>query len=117
MTTVYQETLPESYLLLLTPGPATAPEVTLQYGLDCACHSGKPAVWVDCELVHGLSAEAVQILWHYHLLLQNQNMKLVVVHACDAVKEELLSLHQSPSLCFAPTLLDAAWQSTLRQVA
>jgi anti-anti-sigma regulatory factor len=117
MTTVYQETLPESYLLLLTPGPATTSEAPLQYGLDCASHSGKPAVWVDCELVHDLSAEAVQILWYYHQLLREQNMKLVVVHACDAVKEELLSLHQGSSLCFAPTLLDAAWQSTLRQVA
>ena len=117
MTIVYQETLPESYLLLLTPGPAAAPEDALEQGLRSACHSGKAAVWVDCELVHDLSTEAVRILWEYHYRLQERNMKLVVVHACDEVKEELLSSQPGRSLCFVPTLMDAAWQTGMQQVA
>ena len=117
MTIVYQETLPESYLLLLTPGPAAAPEDALEQGLCTAFLSGKVAVWVDCELVHDLSNEAVRILWDYHYRLPAQNMKLVVVHACDEVKEELLNSPMGLSLCFAPTLMDAAWQSGLQQVA
>lgn len=117
MTTVYQETLPESYLLLLTPGPATAPEEALEQGLRSACHSGKAAVWIDCELVHGLSAEAIGMLWDYHYRLEEQNMKLVVVHASEEVRQELLNSRLGPSLCFAPTLLDAAWQSGARYAA
>ena len=117
MTIVYQETLPESYLLLLTPGPVAAPEDALEQGLRSACRSGKAAVWVDCELVHDLSNEAVCMLWDYHYRLQEQNMMLVVVHACDEVKKELLNPRLELSLCFVPTLMDAAWQSGLQQVA
>ena len=118
MTIVYQETLPDSYLLLLTPGPAaTAPEDALEQGLRSAYRSGKAAVWVDCELVHDLSSEAVRMLWDYHYRLQEQNIKLVVVHACDEVKKELLNSRLELSLCFVPTLMDAAWQSGLQQVA
>lgn len=118
MTIVYQETLPESFLLLLTPGPAsTAPEDALEQGLCSAYQSGKAAVWVDCELVHDLSSEAVRMLWDYHYRLQEQNIKLVVVHACDEVKKELLNSRLELSLCFVPTLMDAAWQSGLQQVA
>lgn len=117
MTIVLQESLPESYLLLLTPGPAATPELALEHGLHSAYRSGKAAVWIDCELVHGLSAEAVRVLWDYNFRLQEQNMKLVVVHACDEVKQELLNSQVGPGLCFVPTLMDAAWQSGVRQVA
>ena len=117
MTTVLQESLPESYLLLLTPGPASAPELALAQGLHSASHSGKAAVWIDCELVHDLSAEAVRMLWDYHFRLQEQNVKLVVVHASDEVKQGLLNWQLGSGLCFVPTLFDAAWQTGVRQVA
>lgn len=117
MTTVYHESLPESYLLLLTPGNSADPELALDHSLKCACRSGKAAVWVDCELVDGLSAEAIGILWRYHYQLQEQHMKLVMVHASDEVKQELLNWQLGPSLCFAPTLFDAAWQTGLRLIA
>lgn len=118
MNTVLQESLPESYLLLLTPGSGTRlNEQALEQGLNSACHSGKPAVWIDCELVHDLSNEAVRVLWDYHYRLQEQNKKLVVVHACDEVKQELLGSQLGLSLCFVSTLMDAAWQSGVRQVA
>lgn len=117
MTAVLQELLPESYLLLLTPGPVMAPELALAQGLHSASRSGRAAVWIDCELVHDLSVEAVRMLWDYHFRLQEQNIQLVVVHASDVVKQELIDWQPEPSLCFVPTLFDAAWQTGVRQVA
>lgn len=117
MTTVYHELLPESYLLLLTPGFPVDPELCLDYSLRCAYRSGKNAVWVDCELVSNLSTEAARTLWDYHHMLQQQHKQLVVVHASDEIKQDLLNWQLAPSLCFAPTLIDAAWQSGLRLVA
>lgn len=117
MTTVYHELLPESYLLLLTPGPPDTREYALDNSLKSACRSGKPAVWVDCELVQDLSAEAARTLWDYHHLLQGQHKKLVVVHASEAIKQELLSWRISPGICFASTLFEAAWQSGVRLAA
>ena len=117
MTTVFQELLPESYLLLLTPGSAATPELALENGLRSACHSGKAFVWIDCELVQYLSPEAVRMLWDYHFRMQAQSVKLVVVHASDKVKQELLNWQVGSSLCFVPTLFDAAWQSGVRQMA
>lgn len=113
MTTVYHELLPQSYLLLLTPGAPKAPEYALDYSLRCASRSGKAAVWVDCELVEALSDEAVRILWDYHYRFQEQHVELVMVHASDEVKHELLNWQLGPSLCFVPTLFDAAWQTGL----
>lgn len=117
MTTVFHELLPESYLLLLTPGKPTGPEFALDFSLKCACRSGKTVVWVDCELVPALSAEAARTLCDYHHKLQEEHKLLVVIHACDKVKQELLNWRLDPDLCFAPTLIDAAWQSGQRLVA
>jgi hypothetical protein len=118
MTTVYHELLPESYLLLLTPGSPEALEYALEDSLKCACRSGKAAVWVDCEFLgNSLSKEAARTLWDYHHMLQGQHKKMVVVHASEEVKQTLLSWRLSPSICFAQTLIDAAWQSGLRLVA
>ncbi|MBF9236524.1 hypothetical protein I2I05_03860 [Hymenobacter sp. BT683] len=117
MTTVYHELLPDSYLLLLTPGKPADPEYALDYSLRCACRSGRPAVWVDCELVDALSTEAARTLLDYHDKLLAQHKQLVVVHASDEVKQRLLNWRYSPGICFAPTLFDAAWQSGLRMVA
>ncbi len=118
MATVYHELLPQSYLLLLVPGKPDTSEYALDYSLKCACRSGKSAVWVDCELLgHSLSKEEARTLWDYHHMLQGQRRKMVVVHASDAVKATLLKWRLTPSICFAPTLLDAAWQCNLRSVA
>ncbi|GAB3295051.1 hypothetical protein GCM10027511_08530 [Hymenobacter humi] len=117
MTTVYHELLPESYLLLLTPGAPAEPEYALDYSLKCACSSGKTAVWVDCELVEALSAENARTLLDYHHRLEGEHKKLVVVHASEEIQQELLHWRLVPGLCFVPTLFDAAWQSGLRMVA
>ncbi|OGX87081.1 hypothetical protein [Hymenobacter glacialis] len=117
MTTVFHETLPESYLLLLTPGSPTGPQFSLDFSLRCACRSGKTAVWVDCGLLLVLSPEAARTLCDYYLKLQEEHKQLVVVHASDDVKQALLSWQLAPSLCFAPTLIDAAWHSSQRLAA
>src|SRR5919112_4285403 len=114
MTTVYHEQLAESYLLLLTPGKPVEPEHALDYSLSCACQSGKPAVWVDCELVMTLSDQAARTLVAYHHKLQAQHQEMVLVHASEKIKEELLNRRQLPGLCFVPSLIEAAWQSGLR---
>ena len=108
--------LPESYLVLLMPSHAYDTHWALEQGLYCGSHSGKRAVWVDCGLVNDLPDEAVQTLWDYHYQLQEQHMKLVVVHACEDVKRELLDWKLGPSMCFAHNMFDAAWQSSLRQM-
>ena len=115
MTTVYRELLPESYLLLLLPGPAhpTGAEPSLAWGLDCASRSGRAAVWVDCELVHDLSPAAVQLLAHYHGRLEEAQQQLLLVHCSEVLIERLQSAVGCPPFSFACTLHEAAWQSGL----
>ena len=113
MTTVYHELLPHSYLLLLTPEPTANPRLALAHHLRRACRSGKPAVWVDCELVPTLTAAAARTLCACHARLQKHHMKLVVVHASDDVADALRQCQHADGLCFAPTLFAAAWHTGL----
>ena len=117
MTTVYHESLPESYLLLLIPKASHEYGKSLKQGLRLASRSGKAAVWVDCELVQALSDEAVRVLWKYHHRLEELRIKLVVVHASEAVRQGLLNWELGPAMCFAPTLFDAAWHTRQRAAA
>jgi len=117
MTTVYHELLPESYLLRLAPGPANEPELALEHSLRCAGRSGKPAVWVDCELLPDLPGEAVRVLRHYQHRLANRHVQLVLVHVSDAVKQHLLNQDADPGLCCVPSLPDAAGPGGGRLVA
>lgn len=117
MPTVYQETLPESCLLLLTPAARYDHGRDLARSLRLASRSGKSAVWVDCGLMDTLPAEAVQLLWNFHHRLQARHMKLVVVHASERVRRGLLDRQHGPSLCFAPTLFDAAWHTRQHEPA
>ena len=118
MTSVHHELLPESYLLLLlTPKASRIYGQSLKQGLRVASRSGKAAVWVDCELVHALSNEAVRVLWKYHRRLQALHIKLVLVHASEEVQRGLLDWELGPTMCFAPTLFDAAWHTRQRVAA
>ena len=108
MTIVYHELLPESYLLILVPGGAGGPEAALANSLHCARRSGKPAVWVDCSLVNGLSDEATRLLWASHRQLREHHAELVLVHVPDHLKNELLDHAAGPAPCIVATLLDAA---------
>ena len=117
MTTICHELLPDSYLLRLIPGPTPDPELVLAHSLRCACRSGKPAVWVDCELVQDLPTAAMSMLCDYHQRLQQHHMQLVLAHASEQMKQHLLTQNPGPALRFAPTITEAALQSGLRMMA
>lgn len=111
MTTIYHELLPESYLIILAPGPVGGLESALAYQLKCAQRSGKAAVWVDCGMLDSLSAEAAGLLWGLHHCLRAQRAELVLVHVPDLVRKVLLDQEVGPAPCIVPTLLDAARQA------
>lgn len=111
MHVIYHELLPESYLLILAPGPQGEPESVLASWLRRAQRSGKPAVWVDCSMLESLSTEAVRLLWNSHFQLQEKHAQLVLVHVPERVKRELLGKGLGPAPCMVPTLLDAAQQA------
>ncbi len=118
MTLVYHELLPESYLLILAPGgEGDEREAGLAHWLQCAHHSGKPAVWVDCSMVQTLSGEAMRLLWASHHHLQANRAQLVLVHVPERMHQELLDQEQGPAPCIVPTLLDAARQTGWSLVA
>lgn len=117
MITAHCELLPESYLLLLMPGPPAAPGQGLAQGLRCAGRSRRPAVWVDCGLLTALPAEDVRLLWACHRRLHAAGRKLVVAHASTAVRQHLLAGRPGAGLRFAATLCDAAWYTGRRPVA
>lgn len=119
MTTVFHEVLPDSYLIILAPGPAGPAEEALAYRLGCAGRSGKPEVWVDCSMLAELSGEAARLLWDAHYQLQERFARLVLVHVAEPVKKVLLAQHLGPTPRIVPTLLDAARQApaTLRAEA
>lgn len=108
MTTVFHELLPDSYLVILAPGPAGPSEVALAHRLRRAGRSGKPEVWVDCGMLTELSGEAARLLWDAHYQLQEQFARLVLVHVAEPVKRVLLAQHLGPTPRMVPTLLDAA---------
>ncbi|UOQ96845.1 hypothetical protein MUN81_16540 [Hymenobacter sp. 5317J-9] len=110
MTVVYHELLPESYLLILAPSRSDEPEAALAHSLHCAQRSGKPAVWVDCGMLHTLSDEAAQLLWGAHHQLEEKHAQLVLVHVPERVRKDLLKRELGPAPCMVPTLLDAARQ-------
>ncbi len=111
MTTVFHESLPDSYLITLAPGPAEKSESDLAHGLHCATSSSKPEVWVDCSLLSELSGEAARLLWDAHYRLQERFAHLVLAHVAEPVKKTLLAQNLGPSPRIVPTLLDAARQA------
>lgn len=108
MITVFHEVLPESYLIILAPGPAGKVEASLAHQLRCAERSSKSEVWVDCSLLSTLSSEAARLLWATHHRLQARYARLVLVHVAESVKKALSRQHLGPMLRILPTLLDAA---------
>lgn len=101
MLIVHQELLADSYLLVLAPDPANPSEIELAQQLSCAVRSGKPAVWVDCRLLHTMSATAVRLLCACHFRLRQRGAQLVLCRVSAALAQVL---HQ---LCAGP---EPAWQ-------
>lgn len=108
MTKVFHEILPESYLIILAPGPVGNSEAMLDFRLRRAVQSGKKEVWVDCSLLTTLSEQAARLLWAAHHTLQEQFAHLVLVHMSDKGKQQLRALELGPLPRIVPTLLDAS---------
>lgn len=107
---VCHELLPASYLLALAPSATTADEAELAAYLARACHSGKPAVWVDCRLLDTLSATAAWLLWSCQQRLQRRHARLVLCRVSTAVEKMLRRTlaGTGANLLIVPTLEEAA---------
>ena len=112
MIVVYQQTLPESYVLVLAPDASPGAISKLARHLSRACCSGKPAVWVDCRLLDTVSARAARLLWACHLRLRRRHVQLVLCRVSERLERTLRETFAGPDadLCLAPTLDDAACQ-------
>ena len=110
MLIVHHELLPEIYLLVLAPDPASPSELELAHHLSCAVRSGKPAVWVDCRLVDMLSPTAARLLWACHYRLQRRGAHLVLCRVSAALAQLLnqLCTGATPDLCLVDSLYEAA---------
>ncbi|GAA4502177.1 hypothetical protein GCM10023172_25170 [Hymenobacter ginsengisoli] len=103
MLIAYYELLPQAYLLVPAHDPTTS-ELPLAWQLRCAMRSGKRAVWVDCRLLHTLSATAIRLLHACHRRLQRQQAQLVLCH----VPARLAHSAALAELYLAPTYEEAA---------
>ena len=95
MTTVYHELLADCYLLILVPGGMGDSEKALDQALSRASRSGKPTVWVDCQRLGTLTAEAAALLSAYHQQLGRQGVRLMLSSVSEAARQELR--RQAPS--------------------
>ena len=75
-----------------------------------ACHSGKPAVWVDCRLLDTLSTTAAWLLWACQHRLHRRHARLVLYRVPTAVEHTLRRTlaGKDADLLIVPTLDDAA---------
>ena len=105
MMIVYHELLPQAYLLVPAYDPTTS-ELPLAWQLKRAMRSGKPAVWVDCRLLHTLSATTIRLLRACHRSLQRRQAQLMLCHVPAGVAEgpELAGLCQVPTYEHAAAL-------------
>ncbi|MFD1875665.1 STAS domain-containing protein [Hymenobacter bucti] len=109
---IYSEPFLTSYLLALAPTATAkaAAETELADQLARACHSGKPAVWVDCRLLTTLSTTAAWLLWACQQRLQRRHARLVLYRVPAAVARTLRRTlaGKEADLLIVPTLDDAA---------
>jgi len=108
MLDVYRETLPNGFLLILSPDIATQRgEVKLTRALHRASRSEKRAVLVDCSLVERLTEEAVDLLLAYAYMLRAQSRRLVLCHVPNAVTHHFLGIDPASQPLLVSSLLDA----------
>lgn len=105
---VHHEALPESYLLALAPERADPSERDLARCLGLACRSGKPAVWIDCHLLDGLSAVAARLLRASTYRLRQRRVQVVLCRVSERLERALRQTIVGADLCLVPTLDDAA---------
>ncbi|MBD2770269.1 anti-sigma factor antagonist [Hymenobacter sp. BT664] len=96
MLVVHHEALPEGYLLVLAPDPASPSVVELAHHLGRACGSGKPVVWVNCRLLDAVSSLTAQLLQACHHRLHQQRGQLVLCRVSEHLAQSLRqAFHQT----------------------
>jgi anti-anti-sigma regulatory factor len=106
---ICHEILPASYLLVLASTTAGTAEAELAAHLARACRSGKPAVWIDCRLLHTLSATGAWLLWACHKRLHRRQARLVLCQVTTLVEQQLRAVLAGAgvTLQIVPTLEEA----------
>ncbi|WP_426492755.1 hypothetical protein [Hymenobacter sp. 102] len=103
---ICHELFPAGSLLALA---ATVGEAELAAHLARACRSGKPAVWVDCRLLHTLSATEAWLLWACQQRLHRRKARLVLCQVPAVVEHQLHTIlaDAGGALHIVPSLEDA----------
>jgi hypothetical protein len=104
MLTVFRESLPESYLLVVASRPHAGDPHALERALHRAGRSGKPAVWLDCGLLapRDVTRETCLLLRAYHEAFARMGIRLTVAHAPADLQQGL----SAPGDGEAPPLVD-----------
>jgi hypothetical protein len=97
MLVIHHEALAEGYLLVLAPDPANPSVLELADYLRRACHSGKPAIWVDCRLLDTVSTVAAQLLWACHCRLRKRRIQLVLCRVSERLEQSLRQAIDRPT--------------------
>ncbi|GEM_PF-1402323 len=100
MLIVYQELLPEAYLLVLASNGAASAEAELAYHFGQAAQSGRPAVWIDCRLVDTFSPLAGRLLRRLHYCLRQRQAQLVLCRVSDGLAHCLQAAGAVPTTGF-----------------
>lgn len=106
MMVIYEEELPESYLLILAPGKED-PTTALKPCLNRACYSGKPVVLVDCRLLSTVSSQDAAVLLEFEKVLHQHHVQLVLCQVPEVLSSELHRQGARPHM--VPSLQDVAW--------
>lgn len=103
---VYQETLPNSCLLILTDSDSWAGLAPLARALRWALRQPQRRVWVDCSSLANLSAHALFLLRQGAERLRQRGGCLVLCHPPGSLNEPTT---EGPPLVYqvAASLLDA----------
>ena len=103
MLVVYHEAFPDRYLITLVPSK-TPEDAGLAAHLDRACRSSKIAVWIDCRLLHTLSATVIWLLRACQHRLRRRKAHLVLCSTSADVEQALRQVFAPADLCLVPTL-------------
>ena len=98
MVIIYQELLPEAYLLVLAA--VSIPETELARHLSQAAQSDRSAIWVDCRLLNRLPPDSACLLRHYHYSLQQHQRQLVLCRVSDGLARSLQAAVPVPTTGF-----------------
>ncbi len=104
---IYQELLPESYLLILADDPDPTDVARLSYALRRASRSGRPSIWVDCSQLPQLPLASLRVLLRFYQRLRPRHIPLVLCHLDGQAHQRLARLPSDTRPPIMASLLDA----------